>query len=220
MVKPFEATKSLQFNTAQVSLLDIAQTICSATLPSKACSAYTGANLLDDPEQRAQAPRFILVSKTQEDRRSYNNFEKVEVPRDTSIVEYFGLEKEYSRRVFPARVLPSRTGELTEEGRRASSGDRRGFVTHGPYAHLWPGRYSISIQYQLLDAAESSSYWEVTSERGAMTLYKTSFEPTASEAETSSVEFTLEESAANVELRAFYGGEGALTVRSVVLEKL
>ena len=53
-----------------------------------------------------------------------------------------------------------------------------------------------------------------------MTLYKTSFEPTASEAETSSVEFTLEESAANVELRAFYGGEGALTVRSVVLEKL
>ena len=220
MVKPFEATKSLQFNTAQVSLLDIAQTICSATLPSKACSAYTGANLLDDPEQRAQAPRFILVSKTQEDQRSYNNFEKVEVPRDTSIVEYFGLEKEYSRRVFPARVLPSRTGELTEEGRRASSGDRRGFVTHGPYAHLWPGRYSISVQYQLLDAAESSSYWEVTSERGAMTLYKTSFEPTASEAETSSVEFTLEESAANVELRAFYGGEGALTVRSVVLEKL
>ena len=150
-----------------------------------------------------------------------SNFEKIEIPRDTGIVEYFGLEKEYSRRVFPARVLPSRTGELTEEGRRASPGDPRGFITHGPYAHLWPGRYSISIQYQLLDAAESSRYWEVTSELGAITLYKkTSFEPTASEAETSSVEFTLKESAANVELRAFYGGEGALTVRSVVLEKL
>ena len=34
MVKPFEATKSLQFNTAQVSLLDIAHPLA---IPSKAC---------------------------------------------------------------------------------------------------------------------------------------------------------------------------------------
>ena len=220
MIKPFKATKPLQFNTAQVSLLDIAQTICSATITNEACSAYSGANLLGEPKQTAQAPRFILVSKTQEDRRSYNSFEKIEIPRDTGIVEYFGLEQEYSRRVFPARMLPSRTGELIEEGRRASSGDPRGFITHGPYAHLWPGRYSISVQYQLLDAPEGSSHWEVTSEGGAMTLDEGSFEPTTSEVKTTGVEFTLEESAANIELRAFYGGEGTLTVRSVVLEKL
>ena len=65
-----------------------------------------------------------------------------------------------------------------------------------------------------------SSHWEVTSEGGAVTLHEGSFEPTMSELKTTRVEFTLEESAANIELRAFYGGEGTLTVRSVVLEKL
>ena len=220
MVKPFNAKKSLQFDSSQVSLLDIAQTICSSTLPDEACRSFSGANLLDEPAQTAQKPRFILVSKTQEDRRSYNHFEKIEIPRDTGIVEHFGLERESSRRVFPARVLPSRTGELTEEGRRASPGDSRGFITYGPYAHLWPGRYSIAVEYQLLNSAEGSSRWEVTAERGAKTLHSATFETTGSEVKTSTVEFALEESAANIELRAFYGGEGTLTVRSVVLERL
>ena len=51
-----------------------------------------------------------------------------------------------------------------------------------------PSLFSISCWM-----LQRSSYWEVTSGRGAMTLYKTSFEPTASEAKTSSVEVTLEE---------------------------
>lgn len=221
LVKDFDSTGELSFSSDQTSLLDIAKTICSATLPDAACASYSGADLLSEIKGGPAAKRFILVSKSGEDRRDYNSFSKLEIPRDRSIVEYFGLNPDTDIKTFAAKDLPSRTGTLTQDGRRASVGDARGFTTHGPYAHLWPGSYTISVKYSLVnEGSEGKSHWEVTSERGANKLFKGILDDTRGEMAEASFEFDAADNVANVELRTFYGGKGTLTVKAVTIKSL
>jgi hypothetical protein len=221
LIKDFDSTEELSLNSGQVSLLDIAKTICSATLPSAACSSYSGSDLLSEVTGGQLAKRFILVSETAEDRRDYNSFFKLEIPRDQNIVEFFGLNPDADMKSYAAKDLPSRTGTLTQDGRRASVGDARGFTTYGPYAHLWPGRYIISVEYSLANEESGrESRWEVTAERGASKLFKGTLGDTRGEMAEASFEFDAEDSVANLELRTIYGGEGTLIVKAVTIKSV
>lgn len=221
MIKDFEGSGELTVNRNQTSLLDIAKTICKATLPEAACESYDGADLLDSTKSHESTPRHILVSKTNEDRRDYNSFSKVKIPRTQSLSDYFDIKPDERTKIFPAEDLPSRTGTIVDGKRRASPGDPRGFITHGPYAHLWPGSYSISLVYSLFNNdAVSASHWEITSERGANKLFKGPLEGTQGKPATVTYALDIEDSVANIELRTFYGGQGDLTVESVILERL
>jgi hypothetical protein len=117
--------------------------------------------------------------------------------------------------------LPSRTGTLTQDGRRASVGDARGFTTYGPYAHLWPGSYIISVDYSLANEERGGkSRWEVTAERGTSKLFKDTLADTQGEIAEASFEFDVENSVANLELRTIYGGEGTLIIKAVTIKSV
>ncbi len=220
MIKDFEGSGELTVNANQTSLLDIAKTICAAALPETACESYSGADLLDSTKRYESTKRHILVSKSSEDRRDYNSFSKLEIPRDQSLIDYFDINPEEHTKVFPAKDLPSRTGTIVDGKRSASPGDSRGFATHGPYAHLWPGSYSISVVYSLSnDDAVSASHWEITSERGAKKLFKAPLKDTQGQPTQVTYALDAAESVANIELRTFYGGQGYLTIESVIVER-
>ena len=68
--------------------------------------------------------------------------------------------------------------------------------------------------------AVSASHWEITSERGANKLFKGPLEGTQGKPATVTYALDIEDSVANIELRTFYGGQGDLTVESVILERL
>lgn len=219
LIKDFDSTGELSFNSGHASLLDIAKTVCSATLPNAECASYSGADLLSEVKGWQRAKRFILVSESAEDLRDYNSFFKLEIPRDQNIVEFFGLNPDTNMKVYAAKDLPSRTGTLTQDGRRAAAGDARGFITHGPYAHLWSGSYIISLEYSLANEENGrDSRWEVTAERGTAKLFKGVLPDTRGEMAEVSFEFDIEDGLANLELRTIYGGEGTLIVKAVTIK--
>jgi hypothetical protein len=221
LIKDFDSTEELSFNSAQTSLLDIAKTICSATLPTADCASYSGADLLSQVKGERRTKRFILVSESDEDLRGYNDFYKLEIPRDQNIVAFFGLNPDADMKTFPAKDLPSRTGTLTQDGRRASVGDARGFTTYGPYAHLPSGSYIISVEYSLANEERGGkSRWEVTAERGTSKLFKDTLADTQGEIVEASFEFDVEDSVANLELRTIYGGEGTLIIKAVTIKSV
>ena len=221
MIKDFGSTGAMTVNTSQTSLLDIANTICAATLPETACESYDGADLLENADGYESTKRHILVSKQSEDRRDYNSFSKLEIPRDQSFIDFFGINPDEHTKTFPAKDLPSRTGKIIGGKRSASPGDARGFTTHGPYVHLWPGNYTISVAYSLSgDDGASASHWEVTSERGANKLFKAPLEDSQGELTQVTYALEIQESVANIELRTFYGGRGTLSIASVIVERL
>lgn len=220
MIKGFNETGPLEIKTQQASLLDIAQTVCAATLSSAKCQDYEGIDLLGSAEDDVLTPRYILVSNTDKDERHYADFHRREVPRQFGIAEHFGLDRQPRYKRYLASALPSQTGAVFGSARQAGDGDDPGYITYGPYAHLRAGQYQFSVRHRFTNAGDNTSYWQVTIDGSSHELFRQSFLDTQGSVQEEMVAVTLDSAANHVELRTFFGGKGLLTIEAVEIRQL
>ena len=221
LIKNFNDTKSLISNRDQVSLLDVAKTVCHANLPAKECKTYSGVNLFNKIDDITNKTRPILVSKTDEDERNYKDFRKVDIGRTQGIMGYFSLPRNEKSKTYTVESLGTVTGSLVDKRQVASEADPAGYVTFGPYAHLQAGRYLLSVTYTLEGDDEIGlSFWEVTTDHGDTKIFKTDFLDSDGEEKLASTELLLDSNVVNLELRTFYGGQGSLSIGPVKIERL
>lgn len=118
---------------------------------------------------------------------------------------------------YPANLLNSQVGTLVGHTRTISDSNPSGFLTYGPYVHLLEGAYQFELAYS---ASAPSSHWDVSisSPTGQpVILQKGELEPAKAGRVTNS--FVLDQEAF-VEIRAFYGGIGELSVQDITLKRL
>ncbi len=221
LVKDFDSKSAYVEDNRHVSLLDIAKTLCMASFDNALCAAYEGANLLNNSQDDSPRDRTILISKGSEDVRNYSYFNRVDIPRDTSLATFFGKPADFKK--FVGSNLPGVVGYIDKQSRRAVNDNVKGFLTYGPYLDLSKGSYAarITYQYKVNERKEHVlSTWDVTFSSGKSLLYRDNFVDTENKVLTSEYIFSLDRYISDFEIRSYFGGEGELEIISVEIEKL
>jgi hypothetical protein len=221
-VKGFDSKNGYVEDARNVSLLDIAKTLCMASFNSGLCGTYEGADLLSNSHVDSPNERPILVSKGPEDVRNYSDFDRVDISRDTSLASFFGQSTNVL--TFPGAKLFGQVGYIDQGSRRATSENGKGYLTYGPYLKLVKGRYAARITYKYNNQNEGKKHalstWDVTSSKGEVSLYKDNLVDSSDKVLTSEYIFSIDRSLSGVEIRSYFSGEGELEVRSVEVEQL
>lgn len=225
MVKPLFEMGQLKESRMPVSLFDIAKTICMASLnDQKECSIYQGYDLFSSTPPSNSHFRPLLISKTEEDKRAYQDFNKVKIPRYMSINEYYKIQNNTIE--YLGANLPSQFSDaaIKKDGKISISGTGKGFLTYGPYISLRPGAYKVSVNYRykniIQNQADSVSSWDVIALNGKLRLYRNAFTSSPSQYTLDETYIFLREPTNNVEIRTFFGGSGELAVDKIKISRL
>lgn len=118
----------------------------------------------------------------------------------------------------PAAELFSLSGR-TENGSIVAVEGRPGTVMFGPYLTLAPGTYRFTITY---GPASGSQAWDICAQINgrATRIAGGALPPTGKDNTTVEATLTFKKRLRGVEIRAFYAGEGKLTLRYVGVEPL
>jgi hypothetical protein len=118
----------------------------------------------------------------------------------------------------------SQTGSLDVNYRIAKTGNKPGYIIHGPYVDLPKGKYRATIYYTAkMDATNTEGevgFWEFGSwfPNQNVLFHKA---PLYSNESKASVETTITgETVKNAEIRAFYSGKDTLIIHEVTFERI
>lgn len=188
---------------------------------------------------------FVLVHETHDGRAISEDqiIERFGPPADTFTCprEEGGLQKVlvYNRKTdrefqqqftpffygeFAAAELPSQTGRVNGTSRIA---DERtsppGYVTYGPYARVFVGKYAFEIHYsaQLNASKQPVGSWDIINweaDDQAQTLQQGTIHNAGTQIIAG--EFMFPGHRGKLELRTFYSGQGTLTIDRIILRRL
>ncbi len=121
-------------------------------------------------------------------------------------------------RNFDIRSLPRQTGSLEVNGSaKAIQGTNpAGFLSYGPYVDLEPGNYTAVVA--VICNAANNNLVDVVSNVGKINLGKKNF-ACGSAREELRIPFELTQRATGLEIRVFFGGNGAMQLMSLRLER-
>ena len=221
MVKNFDSNDQISNVKDEVSLLDIARTVCvTAVKDSSRCSPFEGYDLTSSVSDLSEYRRPILVGKGDDDVRNYSYFNKVDIGREGGIEEFFGLKENSIR--YDAKYLPTRLKQKDPEKRMADDKNKPGFLTFGPYVDLDEGTHFLKITYKYSRSennSETFSYWDVYSHPLRKTIYKNEFSETGNSVSTEVFKLVSDKPVPKIEVRSYFAGDGELEVLNIEFEK-
>jgi hypothetical protein len=126
----------------------------------------------------------------------------------------FSLVRRYS-----ATELPSGTGELRGEARVALEGtSHAGTLTFGPYSHLPPGSYRVTVHYSERGASNPLDISGVDGS-GPSSIATGVLPDTAGQPSTFSATFRLPAPTDAFEVRTYFSGSGELSVTAITIDR-